>query len=54
MAGSLAGAIVEKRGSRNFVKERKAYRFDKERFDAVREQIEQYVEGSKIEEESNK
>lgn len=33
----------EKRGSRNFVKERKAYRFDKQRYDAVREQITQYV-----------
>lgn len=33
----------EKRGSRNFVKERKAYRFDKERFDAVRKQIVQYA-----------
>jgi diadenosine tetraphosphate (Ap4A) HIT family hydrolase len=29
----------EKRGSRNFVKERRAYVFDKERYDAVRKQI---------------
>lgn len=33
----------EKRGSRNFVKERKAYRFDKERYEAVRERIAQYA-----------
>ena len=33
----------EKRGSRNFVKERMAYRFDPERFQAVRQQIAQYV-----------
>ena len=33
----------EKRGSRNFVKERKAYRFDPERFQAVRQQIAQYA-----------
>ena len=36
----------EKRGSRNFVKERKAYRFDKARYDAVREKITQYVKES--------
>ena len=35
----------EKRGSRNFVKERKAYQFDKKRYDAVRERIAQYVTG---------
>ena len=34
----------EKRGSRNFVKERKAYQFDKQCYEAVREQIAQYVE----------
>ena len=33
----------EKRGSRNFVKERKAYQFDKQRYEAVRERIAQYV-----------
>ena len=33
----------EKRGSRNFVKERKEYRFNKERYDAIRERIAQYV-----------
>ncbi len=33
----------EKRGSRNFVKERKAYRFDKERYEAVRKRIAQYA-----------
>ena len=33
----------EKRGSRNFVKERKTYRFDKERYEAVRERIAQYA-----------
>ena len=33
----------EKRGSSNFVKERKVYQFDKERFDAVRERILQYA-----------
>ena len=33
----------EKRGSRNFVKERKAYQFDKERFCAVRERIARYA-----------
>ena len=39
----------EKRGSRNFVKERKVYRFDKQRFDAVRKQIGQYVKEVKNE-----
>ena len=33
----------EKRGSRNFVKERKAYLFDKQRYDAVRERIALYA-----------
>ena len=33
----------EKRGSRNFVKERKAYRHDEERYEAVREQIGRYA-----------
>ena len=33
----------EKRGSRNFVKERKTYQFDKERYEAVRERIECYA-----------
>ena len=36
----------EKRGSRNFVKERKLYRFDKACYDAVREKITQYVKES--------
>ena len=36
----------EKRGSRNFVKERKAYQFDKERYDSVRERIAQYIKRS--------
>ena len=40
--GVLQG-VYEKRGSRNFVKERKAYRFDKERYEAVRQRITQYV-----------
>ena len=32
----------EKRGSRNFVKERKEYRFDKQRYDAMRDLITRY------------
>lgn len=39
----------EKRGSRNFVKERKAYRFDMERFDAVKRRIAEYANGNGIE-----
>ena len=35
----------EKRGSRNFVKERKSYLHDKDRYEAVREQIGQYAVG---------
>lgn len=35
----------EKRGSGNFVKARKAYKFDKEKFDAVRKLIEEYTGG---------
>ena len=35
----------EKRGSGNFVKMRKAYVFDKEKFDAVRRLIEEYTRG---------
>ena len=38
----------EKRGSRNFVKERKAYQFDKDRFDAVRHLIAAYAEEYEI------
>ena len=38
----------EKRGSRNFVKERKAYQFDKDRFDAVRHLIAAYAEEHEI------
>ena len=34
----------EKRGSKNFVKERKTYRFDKERFEAVRLKIAAYAQ----------
>lgn len=34
----------EKRGSRNFVKERKPYRFNKERYEAVRNIIEKYAQ----------
>lgn len=33
----------EKRGSGNFVKPRKAYVYDKEKFDAVRSHIERYI-----------
>ena len=36
----------EKRGSRNFVKERRAYVFEKERYDAVRQQIARYANSS--------
>ena len=39
----------EKRGSRNFVKERKAYRFDMERFDAVKRRIAEYADGNGME-----
>jgi diadenosine tetraphosphate (Ap4A) HIT family hydrolase len=39
----------EKRGSRNFVKERKAYRFDMERFDAVKRRIAKYADGNGME-----
>ena len=39
----------EKRGSRNFVKERKAYRFDMERFDAVKRRIAEYADGNSME-----
>lgn len=35
----------EKRGSKNFVKPRKAYEFDKEKVDAVRRLINDYVRG---------
>ncbi len=35
--------VYEKRGSGNFVKERRAYRFDKERYEAVRKRITQYA-----------
>ena len=35
----------EKRGSGNFVKMRKAYEFNKEKFDAVRKLIEEYTRG---------
>lgn len=35
----------EKRGSKNFVKPRKAYEFDKEKVDAVRRIINDYVRG---------
>jgi diadenosine tetraphosphate (Ap4A) HIT family hydrolase len=38
----------EKRGSRNFVKERKEYRFDKERFETVCQRIAQYVENCSL------
>lgn len=37
----------EKRGSRNFVKERKTYRFDKMHFRTVRKQIAEYAEHQK-------
>lgn len=38
----------EKRGSKNFVKERKAYQFDKDRFDAVRHLIAAYAEDNEM------
>lgn len=41
----------EKRGSRNFVKERKPYRFDKARYEAVRERIERYAKEINIKED---
>ena len=37
----------EKRGSRNFVKERKAYQFDKDKFDAVKAAICEYTSGQR-------
>ena len=39
--------IDEKHGSRNFVKERRAYQFDKQRYDTVRERIAQYAKKAK-------
>ena len=40
----------EKRGSRNFVKERKAYQFDKERYEDVCQRITQYVKETGVKE----